>query len=92
MKRRQLPPEPRQEEEMTANDNDALTTAAKAVGTTLGKLAVKTGMVTPPAGPVKTRKKVAAKKKAPAAKAALGVKRKAAPKKSVRKPASKKKA
>jgi hypothetical protein len=92
MKRRQLPPEPKQEEEMTVNEDDALTTAAKAIGTTLGKFAVKTGMVTPPAGPVKSPKKAAAKKKAPAAKAASGVKRKAAPKKSVKKSAAKKKA
>ena len=63
MKRLRVTPAPRQEEEMTVNDNDALTTAAKAIGTTLGKIAVKTGMVKPPAGPAKSRKKVAAKKK-----------------------------
>ena len=92
MKRRQLPPEPKQEEEMTVNDDDALTTAAKAIGTTLGKFAVKTGMVTPPAEPVQSAKKAPAKKKAPAAKAAAGVKKKAAPKKTVKKSAAKKKA
>jgi hypothetical protein len=78
----------RQEEEMTATDDDALTTAAKAIGTTLGKIAVKTGIATPPATAprvvkkVATAKKAAAKKKTPAAKAATGVKGKAAPKKS----------
>ena len=78
----------RQEEQMTANDNDALTTAAKAIGTTLGKIAVKTGIAKPPASVTKvpkkaaTAKKVAAKKKTPAAKAATGVKGKTAPKKS----------
>ena len=85
MKRLRLRTAPRQEDEMTVNDNDALTTAAKAIGTTLGKIAVKTGMVKPPAGPAKSRKKIAAKKKAPATKAATGVKRKAAPKKAAAK-------
>ena len=50
MKRLRQPLAPKQEEEMTATDDDALTTAAKAIGTTLGKLAVKTGMATPPGG------------------------------------------
>jgi hypothetical protein len=78
----------RQEEEMTTNDNDALTTAAKAIGTTLGKIAVKTGIATPPASAPKVAKKAAAakravaKKKTPAAKAATGVKGKTASKKS----------
>jgi len=64
------------EEEMTANDNDALTTAAKAIGTTLGKIAVKTGIAKPPAAEPKvakkaaTAKKVATKKQTPAKKAA----------------------
>src|SRR4029077_20043533 len=49
----------RQEEEMTTTDNDALTTAAKAIGTTLGKIAVKTGMATPPASAPKVAKKAA---------------------------------
>ena len=91
MKRLRLPSAPRQEEEMTVNDNDALTTAAKAIGTTLGKIAVKTGMVKPPAGPAKVRKKAAAKKKTPAAQVATGAKAKTASKTSLRKRASKKK-
>ena len=90
MKRRRLPPAPRQEDEMTVNDNDALTTAAKAIGSTLGKLAVKAGIVTPPAEPAAPPRKAAAKKKAPAAKATAGTKRKAAPKKSARKTATRK--
>ena len=85
MKRVRVPPAPTQEETMTANKNDALTTAAKAIGNTLGKIAVKTGMVTPPAKTTKVRKKVAAKKKAPAGKVATGVKRKTAAKKSSKK-------
>ena len=78
----------KQEEEMTATDNDALTTTAKAIGTTLGKIAVRTGIAKPPAGVAKVRKtaaaakKVVAKKKAPAARAATGVKGKTASKKS----------
>jgi hypothetical protein len=93
MKRLRLPPAPRQEDEdeMTVNDSDALTTAAKAIGTTLGKIAVKTGMVKPPAGPAKSRKKVAAKKKTPAALIATGAKAKTASKTSLRKRAPKKK-
>lgn len=79
----------RQEEKMIAtDDNDALTTAAKAIGTTLGKIAVKTGIAKAPATAPKvakkaaTVKKAAAKKKTPAARAATGAKGKAAPKKS----------
>jgi hypothetical protein len=64
------------EEEMTSdqkqtkaseNDNDMLTTAARAIGTTLGKIAVKTGIAKPPAPAARVGKKAAAKKK-PAAK------------------------
>jgi hypothetical protein len=69
---------PRQEESMsvhdrsgdlqqgkaTEHDGDVLTTAAKAIGATLGKLAVKTGMAKPPAAVPKVLKKVASKKKA----------------------------
>jgi len=86
MKRSRQPLPIRSEEEMTVTENDALTTAAKAIGTTLGKIAVKTGMVQPPAAVPKVVKKAAAarkvatKKKAPRSKAA-GVKRKVAPKK-----------
>ncbi len=74
------------EEEMTSdqdqtkaseNGNDMLTTAARAIGTTLGKIAVKAGIAKPPA--TKVRGKAAAKKTLPA-KGAAGVKRKAAPK------------
>ena len=36
---------------------DALRTAAEAIGTTLGKLAVKTGLATPPAAIARKRKK-----------------------------------
>jgi hypothetical protein len=71
---------------MTVTDDDALTTAAKAIGTTLGKIAVKTGIATPPATVTKVRKKAATAKKVtkrtPAARAATGVKGKTAPKKS----------
>jgi len=88
MKRLRQPITSRQGEEMTATDNDALTTAAKAIGTTLGKFAVKTGIATPPASAPKvtkkaaTAKKAVTKKKTPAAKSATGVKGKTAPKKS----------
>jgi hypothetical protein len=60
-------------------DSDLLTTAAKAIGSTLGKIAVKTGMAQPP--------EPAAKKKTPAAKVATGVKRKTASKRSPKKSA-----
>lgn len=70
---------------MTATDNDALTTAAKAIGTTLGKIAVKTGIAKPPANePTVVKKapraKKVAPKKTPAKKAGVSVKKKAAPK------------
>ena len=74
------------EEQMTETDNDALTTAAKAIGTTLGKIAVKTGIAKPPATePTVVKKaprakKVAAKKKTLVKKAGVSVKKKAAPK------------
>ena len=76
---------------MPVNDNDALTTAAKAIGTTLGKIAVKTGMVKPPGGTAKVRKKAAVKKKTPTAQVATGAKAKTASKTSLRKRAPKKK-
>jgi hypothetical protein len=85
MKRLRLAPEPVPEEEMKITDSDALTTAAKAIGTTLGKLAVKTGIATPPIAPVKVRKKAVAKKKTPATKKATGVKSKPASKGSPKK-------
>jgi hypothetical protein len=67
------------------NESDMLTTAAKAIGSTLGKIAVKTGIAKPPAPATKVRPKVAAKKKAPAARVAAGAKSKTAPRKSPRK-------
>jgi hypothetical protein len=63
---------------------DALTTAAQAIGSTLGMLAVKTGIAKPPAVVKKATKKPA--KKAASKKAAAAVK-KAAPKKAVKKTA-----
>jgi hypothetical protein len=78
------------EEEMTKlpeTDSDMLTTAAKAIGTTLGKIAVKTRIAKPPARAAAAPRKAAPKKKAPAAKKAAGAKRKTASKRSARKPA-----
>jgi hypothetical protein len=53
-------------------DESALTTAAQALGTALGKLALRTGIATAPAAPVKRKKKAAPKqaaaKKTPAKK------------------------
>jgi len=63
---------------------DALTTAAQAIGSTLGKLAVKTGIAKPPAVAKKAAKKPA--KKAAAKKTAVK-KAKAAPKKASKKAA-----
>ena len=63
---------------------DALTSAAQAIGSTLGKLAVKTGIAKPPVVTKEVAKKPA--KKAPAKKAAPAVK-KAAPKKAPKKTA-----
>ena len=85
MKRLRQPPAPSQEEEMTKKtpaDSDVFTTAAKAIGTTLGKIAVKTGIAKTPATVAKVSKKAVAKKKTAAPKAAPGVKKKAAPRKS----------
>ncbi len=61
----------RKHTEAPQDDRDLLTTAAKAIGTTLGKIAVKTGIAKPPAPTAKVRKKAAAKKK-PAAKRSPG--------------------
>jgi len=44
-------------------DSDVFTTAAKAIGTTLGKIAVKTGIAKPPAPAPTARKKATAAKK-----------------------------
>ena len=90
MKRLRQPLAPIQEEEMKISDpkqaktsepeSDVFTTAAKAIGTTLGKIAVKTGIAKAPAPAAPTRKKAAATKKVakgPAKKTAAraGVKR-----------------
>jgi len=48
-------------------DEGFLTTAAQAIGSTLGQIAKKAGVVTPPAKPA-AKKKTAAKKKAVAKK------------------------
>jgi hypothetical protein len=67
--------------------SDLLTTTAEAIGSTLGKLAVKTGIAKPPGRPARPRPKPA-KKKAPTKKAAAQAGRKAATKrKSPKKPA-----
>ena len=73
MKRMRQPLAPTQEEEMkiseskqaktSESDSNVFTTAAKAIGTTLGKIAVKTGIAKPPAPAAKPRKKTAAGKK-----------------------------
>ena len=58
------------EDQMTKTpdtEGEMLKTAAKAIGTTLGKIAVKAGIASPPAAAVKVHKKAAAKKKTPAA-------------------------
>ena len=85
MKRTRQPLASRQVEEMKP-DSDVLTTAAKAIGSTLGKIAVKTGIATPAAPATQIRKKAAPKRKSaaakkPAKKSSSPVKRaKAAPK------------
>lgn len=81
---------PKQEEEMTQPDSDLLTTAAKAIGTTLGKIAVKTGIAKAPAPAPKVQKKVASKK-TPATKRVASTTRKTVSQKSPRKPAAKRK-
>jgi hypothetical protein len=90
MKRLRQPLAPKPEEQMTTSDGDVLTTAAKAIGTTLGKIAVKTGIAKPLASTAKAPKKVTVVKKAtkrmPAAKTGVGAKGKTASKKSSRKP------
>jgi len=71
-------------EQKPAGAPDALTTAAQAIGSTLGKLAVKTGIAKPPAAAKKAAKKPA--KKAATKKAAVK-KAKPAPKKTSKKAA-----
>lgn len=73
-------------EQKPASAPDALTTAAQAIGSTLGKLAVKTGIAKPPVAAKKAVKKPA--KKAATKKAAPKAK-KAAAKKTARKAARK---
>jgi hypothetical protein len=85
MKRVRQPPALTSEEQMTNKtqaDSDVLTTAAKAIGTTLGKIAVKTGMAKPPAVLTKFRKKAAPKTTTPAPVARKKTAPKAAPKRS----------
>ena len=72
----------RKDSEVPGNDQDMLTTAAKAIGSALGKIAVKTGIANAPAEPpAKPRRK------APAKKVAAVTKRKSAVKKPTRKAA-----
>jgi hypothetical protein len=86
MKRSPAPPA--LEENMPVNnqtnvsdtESDLLTTAAKAIGTTLGKIAVSTGIAKAPAPASKVRKKAPSKKKT-AAKPAGATKKKTASKK-----------
>src|SRR6185369_3320959 len=59
MKRLRQQLAPRQEEEITVTESDALTTAAKAIGTTLGKIAVRTGIARPQEAAPQVREKVA---------------------------------
>lgn len=83
MKRLRQPPA-LPEEQMTKNteaDSDALTTAAKAIGTTLGKIAVRTGIAKPPAVLTKVRKKASPRKTTQAPGAGKKTAPKAAPKK-----------
>ena len=106
MKRLRQTLAPRQEEEMKISDSkqsmtsqpesDVFTTAAKAIGTTLGKIAVRTGIAKSPAPAVTARKKAVAAKK-PAKKttkktgALAGTKRTASKKSSPKKSAPKSK-
>ncbi len=97
MKRSTPMPAPENTITLPDSEDDMLTSAAKAIGTTLGKLAVTAGIAKPPASEPasapapapKARKKAAPKKKAVAKKSATktAAKKKAAPKKSSRKSA-----
>ncbi len=95
--RQPLAPIQTQEDEMKISDskqaktsapeNDVFTTAAKAIGTTLGKIAVKTGIATAPPPAAPGRKKAAAikkpvKKTAARASAKRTTSKKSSPKKS----------
>jgi len=72
------------EENMT-NSDDVLTTTAKAIGSTLGKIAVRTGIAKPEVGMAKVRRKATPKKKTSATKAA-GLSKKSAPAAKAKKP------
>lgn len=92
MKRSPAPPV--LEENMTVNnqtnvpdtESDLLTTAAKAIGTTLGKIAVSTGIAKGAAPASKVRTKAASTKKKAPAKPVGVAKKKTASKKSPKKP------
>lgn len=56
------------QKKVLSKDSPFLKTAAEAIGTTLGRLAVRTGVVTPPATPVTKRKTAAPKKRTVASK------------------------
>lgn len=56
------------QKKVSSKESPFLKTAAEAIGTTLGKLALKTGVVTPPAKSVTKRPKAAPKKRAVASK------------------------
>jgi hypothetical protein len=75
-------------EERMTNSDDALTTTAKAIGTTLGKIAVRTGIAKPEAVIAPARKKAGPKKKAASAAKAAGPKKKSAPAAKAKKPSS----
>jgi hypothetical protein len=84
MKRTRQPLALRQEEEITMSkqtradtsepDGSVLSSAAKAIGATLGMIAVKTGIAKPSAEIEAVPKKAASKKKTPGAKKAAGAK------------------
>jgi hypothetical protein len=69
---------------VTSSD-DVLTTTAKAIGSTLGKIAVRAGIAKPEAVIAKVRRKATPKKKASATKTA-GLKKKIAPAAKAKKP------
>ncbi len=73
-------------EQKPAGAPDALTTAAEAIGSTLGKLAVKTGIAKPPAAVKKPAKKASAKKAAAKKTVSAKPRAKAASKKIAKKP------
>jgi hypothetical protein len=82
--KRLTPPRPLEEEMPTSDqtDSDMLTTAAKAIGSTLGKIAVKAGIAKSEAEEPTIPRKAA--KKTPAAQSSAGTKPKTASKRSPR--------